>query len=281
MNTNEYELILKKYDALNALLGEYGKVAVAFSGGVDSTFLLKAAADALGVDNVLACIGISPSLAQHQLSQARNMAKLISVELAELGLDELDDPNYQANKADRCFHCKSHQFGIITEYAKEHGFEHTLCGANFDDKDDYRPGNIAVKTLNIKTPLMDAELTKPDIRTLSKKLDLPTAEMPASPCLASRVAYGETITVEKLDQVEQAEDILRSLGFIEFRVRHHGSIARIEVSAEEIEKITKPSIREEIVNRIKKNGFQYVSLDLQGFRSGSLNEMLSEDEKIR
>ena len=279
MNTNKHELFLKKYDALKTLLAQYGKAAVAFSGGVDSTFLLKACTDTLGKTNVLACIGISPSLAQHQLTQAKEMAKLIGVELIELPLDELDDPNYQRNKADRCFHCKSHQFRTIQDHAKERGFEHTLCGANFDDKDDYRPGNIAVKTLGIGTPLMDAELTKPDIRVLSKKLGLPTAEVPASPCLASRVAYGETITAEKLGQVEQAEAVLRSLGFVEFRVRHHGTIARIEVPPSDFERIISESVRQKIVEQLKPLGFQYISLDLQGFRSGSLNETLTEDEK--
>lgn len=270
-----------KYEVLQKLIGGYGKTAVAFSGGVDSAFLLKACADTLGASNVLGCIGTSASLAQHQLEQAREMAKLIGVKLIELPLGELSDPNYQANKADRCFHCKSCQFRTIQDYAKAQGIEHTLCGSNFDDKDDYRPGNMAVQALGIGTPLMDAELTKPEIRELSRQLGLPTADVPASPCLASRVAYGETITEKKLNQVEQAEAVLRSLGFVEFRVRHHGNIARIEVPPKDICKIADLPIREKIVEKIKLLGFQYVSLDLQGFRSGSLNETLSEDEKMR
>ena len=272
--------IQKKHETLKNLLQGYGKAAVAFSGGVDSTFLLKACVEALGACNVLACIGISPSLAQHQLEQARTMAKLIGIELIELTLDELNDPNYQANKADRCFHCKSCQFRTIQEYARERGIEYTLCGSNFDDKDDYRPGNMAVAALGIGTPLMAAELTKPEIRELSRQRGLPTADVPASPCLASRMAYGESITEEKLNQVEQAEAVLRELGFVEFRVRHHGKIARIEVPPNDISKIADASIREIILEKIKLLGFQYISLDLQGFRTGSLNEMLSEEDKM-
>lgn len=279
LSTKKMSNTANKYDSLKTRLTEYGKVAVAFSGGVDSTFLLKTAVDTLGVNNVLACIGISPSLAQHQLTQARRMAQLMNIELIEVPLEELDDPKYQANKADRCFHCKSYQFRTIAEYANEQAIENTLCGTNFDDKDDYRPGNIAVKALGIKTPLMDAQLTKTDIRELSKELGLPTADLPASPCLASRIAYGESITKEKLNQVEKAEDVLRSLGFVEFRVRHHGTIARVEVPSADIERITSASIRQKVVDRLKELGFQYISLDLQGFRSGSLNETLSEDEK--
>lgn len=264
----------EKYRILQSYLKERKKAAVAFSGGVDSTFLLKAAADVLGAANVLACTGTSPSLSQHQLGQAREMAKLTGVELVEIPLAELNDPNYQANKADRCFHCKSYQFRTIQDYAKERGFEHTLCGSNFDDKDDYRPGDQAIEALGIGTPLMDAQLSKADIRQLSKELNLPTADVPASPCLASRIAYGESITEEKLKQVEEAEDFLRGLGFVEFRVRHHGALVRIEVPTKDIQKIAEPECRGKIVKRFRELGFHYISVDLQGFRSGSMNESL-------
>lgn len=268
----------EKYLKLQLILRSYHRVAVAFSGGVDSSFLLKAAVDTLGTENVLACIGISGSLSQHQLELARRVAVLSGVGLVELNLDELKDPNYQANKADRCFHCKTHQFRTIQEYAAGQGFMTVLCGSNFDDRQDFRPGNRAVEALGIKTPLMDAGLTKQEIRVLSREMGLLTADMPASPCLASRIAYGETITDEKLKQVEAAEDLMRRLGFVQFRVRHHGSLARIEVPSGDIERLLKTD-REIVVSTLKSLGFLYVTLDLEGFRSGSMNEVLAAEEK--
>ena len=265
-----------KYRTLQKQLQELGKAAVAFSGGVDSTFLLAAAAEPLGPENILACIGTSPSLPAHQLAQARDIAALLKVRLLEIPLDELADPNYQANKADRCFHCKSHQFRTLAVRAAEEDFIHLACGSNFDDKDDYRPGSLAVEALGILTPLADAELTKEEIRTLSRLRNLPTAEMPASPCLASRIAYGIEITADRLRQVEQAEEFLRSLGFTELRVRHHGPLARIEVPPGRISQVADPALRSRIIEQLKALGFRYITLDLQGFRSGSLNETLSD-----
>ncbi len=269
----------EKYNSLSRILRSLGRVVVAYSGGVDSTFLLKAAIDAIGPDNVLGCIGVSSSLAKNQHDQAIEMAGRIGADVRQVDVDEMEDSAYTGNKADRCFHCKLHLFGVLREVACREGFDHVICGSNFDDKDDYRPGNRAAQVLDVGAPLMEAQLSKDDIRRLSRKLGLATADMPASPCLASRISYGLEITEQRLRQVERAEDFLRSLGLVEFRVRHHGDIARIETRTEDIEKITANGCRGKIVERFKTIGFKFVSLDLQGFRSGSLNEALSEQEK--
>jgi uncharacterized protein len=269
----------EKYNLLQNMLKTYGKVVVAYSGGVDSTFLLKAVVDTLGAENVLACIGISPSLAESQKNQALEMAKTIGARVRQIQLDELEDDAYSANKADRCFHCKSHLYGLLKKIAEEEQIAAVLCGCNFDDKDDFRPGNRAAEVFGVHSPLMKAELTKDDIRELSRRLNLATADVPASPCLASRISYGLEVTEQRLKQVEEAEDYLRSLGFVRFRVRHHGDIARIEVPAGEIEKITSQKTRSLIIEKLKELGFKYVTCDLQGFRSGSLNEALTEREK--
>ncbi|MFQ6034680.1 MAG: ATP-dependent sacrificial sulfur transferase LarE [Sedimentisphaerales bacterium] len=269
----------EKYHLLQEILRKLGKVVVAYSGGVDSTFLLKAAVDTLGAENVLACIGVSASLAKSQYDQAVKCAKIIGVQVLETQVDEVEDSDYAANKADRCFHCKSHLYGILTNIAKQKHFNCIICGSNFDDKDDFRPGNRAAKVFGVRCPLMEAELTKDDIRQLSRQMNLPTADLPASPCLASRISYGLEVTEQRLKQIEQAEDFLRALGLIEFRVRHHDNIARIEVNPQDIKKVATEPLRSRIVDKIKSLGFKFVAVDLQGFRSGSLNEPLSEEEK--
>ncbi len=273
-----YEL-QDKYESLQQILRDLGKVVVAYSGGVDSTYLLKAAVDTLGTQNVLACIGVSASLARSQYDQAIKSAEIIGAEVMETQVDEVEDSSYSANKADRCFHCKSHLYGLLVKIAKDKGFDGVVCGSNFDDKDDFRPGNRAAKVFGVHCPLMDAELSKPEIRELSKQVDLPTAEMPASPCLASRVSYGLEVTEQRLGQIEDAEDFLRRLGLVEFRVRHHDIMARIEVNPQDIEKVTAEPVRSQIVEKLKSLGFKFVAVDLQGFRSGALNESLSEEEK--
>ena len=268
-----------KYNLLQDILEGLGKVVVAYSGGVDSTFLLKVAVDTLGADSVLACIGVSASLAKSQYEQAVECGKVIGARVEEVIVDEVEDEKYAANKADRCFHCKSHLYGLLVDIAKEKGFGHVVCGSNFDDKDDFRPGNRAASVFGVHCPLMEAELTKEDIRELSRQMELPTADVPASPCLASRIIYGLEVTEERLKQVEDAEDFLRTLGLVEFRVRHHETVARIEVHGEDIGKVTAEVNRAKILEKFKDIGFKYVTVDLQGFRSGSLNESLSEEEK--
>lgn len=271
--------IKDKSNSLQQILKDLKKVVLAYSGGVDSTLLLKVAVDTLGAENVLACIAVSPSLAQSQHEQARQLAQKIGAKLKEIELDELSDPNYSANKADRCFHCKSHVYSILTDVAKQEGFDHVICGHNLDDADDYRPGNRAAEVFNVHSPLAEAKMTKDDIRQLSRQLDLPTAELPASPCLASRVSYGLDITAQKLNQIEQAEEFLKQFGLVEFRLRHHGQLARIEVRPEDFEKVMTEPARSKIIEKIKSLGFKFVTLDMQGFRSGSLNEMLTEKQK--
>lgn len=270
----------EKYNSLQQNLRKLGKVVIAYSGGVDSTFLLKAAVDTLGSGNVLACIAKGPSLPQSQYAKAIETAKDMGAKVDTVEPKELSDSAYSANKADRCFHCKSHLLSVLVDVAKEKGVVHILCGNNFDDIKDYRPGSRAVKAFGVKCPLQDAQLTKNDIRELSRKFNLPTADVPASPCLASRVSYGLEITQQRLSQIEQAEEFLRTLGLVEFRVRHHDQVARIEVKPQDIEKIISEPARSQIVEKLKTLGFKFVALDLQGFRSGALNEMLTEKEKF-
>jgi len=271
----------EKYKLFEKNLKKFGKVLIAYSGGVDSTFLLKASVEILGSENVLACIAAGPSLPQSQYKKALDMAKDMQVDIETVAPNEMADESYIKNEADRCFHCKSCLFKTLNKIAVSKGYDHVACGSNFDDLDDYRPGNKAAEKFNILSPLAEAKMTKDDIRQLSRKLHLPTADIPASPCLASRISYGTEITDEKLNQVEQAEEFLKSLGLVEFRLRHHGQVARIEVHSQDIAKIIVEPIRQKIVEKLKSLGFKFIALDLEGFRSGAMNEVLSENEKLK
>jgi uncharacterized protein len=268
-----------KYESLQKILKDLGQVVVAYSGGVDSTFLLKAAVETLGAENVLACMSVGPAEPGNLYERARNAAERIGVELMTVEAGEMDDPRFTANNPDRCFHCKSRLCHRLLDVAQQRGIEHVVFGTNRDDLDDFRPGNRALKAFGIRSPLAEAGLTKDDIRQLSRQAGLPTADQPASPCLASRIPYGLEITEQRLRQIDQAESFLRSLGFVEFRVRHHDTIARIEVRPQDVPKLTVEPVRSKVVDKLKSLGFQFVTVDLQGFRSGSMNESLSQEQK--
>lgn len=261
------------------ILSSLGSAVVAFSAGVDSTFLLALAVDTLGADKVLAVMGVSPSLAGRERQMGGELAEKIGVELVEIETRELADANYAANPTDRCYYCKSELFCRLGEIATERGLAAVLSGANADDTGDFRPGLRAGAELGVRSPLMEAGLTKQQIRDASQAMGLDTWDKPAMACLASRVPYGQPITAERLSRIERAEYVLKDLGFAQCRLRDHDNLARIEVPGELISAVVEHKDR--IVAAIKQLGYSYVTLDLQGFRSGSMNEVLDESMKSK
>lgn len=262
-----------KYDALKAYLRELGSVAVAFSSGVDSTFLLKTAHDVLG-DNCIAITAVSPFFPEREREEARLFCEKEGIRQITLKTRELEIEGFRENPANRCYICKKSFFGEILKIAEKEGIHAVAEGSNMDDTKDYRPGMLAIKELNLESPLRRCGLYKEDIRALSRELELPTWKKQSFACLYSRFAYGETITEEKVKMVDQAEQLLLEMGFEQFRVRIHGMLARIEVWPEEFEKIM--ANKELIAASLKSFGFTYVTLDLQGYRVGSMNEALSD-----
>lgn len=246
---------------------------VAYSGGVDSGYLAWAAHEELG-DSMLAVLADSPSLARSQKRDALAFAEENGIPLTVLNTREFDDPAYVRNDGERCFHCKDELFSAMKQYRERTNFKTIAYGVNVDDQGDYRPGQQAARLHGVAAPLLDAGLGKSDIRHLAREAGLRIWDKPASPCLSSRIEYGRAVTLEALAAVEQGEEALRDLGFRQFRVRHHGEIVRIEIAREELSNAMTPTMAKEFTRIFKALGFRYVTLDLEGFRSGSMNDIL-------
>jgi uncharacterized protein len=273
--------LLTKRDSLLSILRACDGVAVAFSGGIDSTVVAKAAFESLGA-RAVAVTADSPSVPRAELEDARRVAALIGIRHVIVATDEFDDPDYLRNDGSRCYHCKSELYDTIIAILPELGVGIVCSGANLDDAGDYRPGLKAAAERQVRHPLQEAGFTKADVRALARAWDLPTWDKPASPCLSSRLVPGLPVTPERTARIEAGEEFLHSLGLRECRVRlHEGELARIEVPLGEVARLAAPEIRNALATRFRELGFKFVTLDLEGFRSGSMNDLVSLEMKAQ
>ncbi len=269
-----------KLRALEAHLAELGSLMVAYSGGVDSAFLAATAHRVLGA-RMLAVLADSASLARRDLEQATAFARSIGMPLQVVATEELDNPDYARNDANRCFHCKDELFTVMEALRAKLGFTHIAYGMNLDDKGDFRPGQRAAAEHAVVAPLAEAGMSKQDVRALARAAGFPVWDRPAAPCLSSRVEYGRAVTREVLEQIERGEESLRRMGFREFRVRHHGELARIEIARDELPRALSMDMLDAMTVVLRQAGFKYVTLDCTGFRSGSLNAILPAEVLAR